>query len=149
MSAYPNLALQGRISYIDPLVSAQTRTAKLRVEVPNPGNQIRLGMYTDVRVGGVGGGAVPMIPRSAVQAVGDRQVVYLADPKRPGTFTEREVRLGAAVGEDMEVLSGVQAGDSIVTEGSFFVRAERDRLGLRAPSAPVSTSGGPAQTEGR
>jgi multidrug efflux pump subunit AcrA (membrane-fusion protein) len=54
--------------------------------------------------------------------------VYLADPTQPGTFTEREVRLGPAIGNDVEVLSGVQAGDSIVIEGSFFVRAERERL---------------------
>ena len=127
-SAYPDLALHGRVSYIDPQVSAQTRTAKLRVEVQNRGNQLRLGMYTDVQVSGIGVGAMPMIPRSAVQTVGDRQVVYLADPKQPGTFTEREVRLGPAIGNDVEVLSGVQAGDSIVIEGSFFVRAERDRL---------------------
>jgi hypothetical protein len=72
--------------------------------------------------------------------------VYLADPKQPGRFTEREVRLGAPVGETIEVLSGVQAGDSIVAAGSFFVRAERERLGLHAPSAP---SAGSAQTDER
>jgi RND family efflux transporter MFP subunit len=145
-NAYPDLSLQGRVSYIDPQVSADTRTAKLRVEVRNPGNQLRLGMYTDVQVSGIGGTAVPVIPRSAVQTVGDRQVVYLADPKQPGRFTEREVRLGAPVGETIEVLSGVQAGDSIVAAGSFFVRAERERLGLHAPSAP---SAGSAQTDER
>ena len=148
-AAYPDLALQGRVSYIDPQVSAQTRAAKLRVEVQNPGSQLRLGMYTDVRVTGVGGGAALMIPRSSVQTVGDRQVVYLADPRKPGTFTEREVRLGPPTGRDVEVLSGVRAGDSIVTEGSFFVRAERERLGLRAPSASALPSGGAAQAEER
>ena len=146
--AYPDLALEGRVSYIDPQVSAQTRTAKLRVEVRNPANQLRLGMYTDVRVSGVGGSAVPSIPRSAVQTVGEHHVVYLADPKQPGTFTEREVSFRPTSGKDVEVLSGVQAGDSIVTEGSFFVRAERERLGLRAPSAAPSSSG-PTQTADR
>jgi hypothetical protein len=75
--------------------------------------------------------------------------VYLADPKQPGTFTEREVRLRPTSGKDVEVLSGVQAGDSIVTEGSFFVRAERERLGLRAPAAAAPSSSGPTQTEHR
>lgn len=142
-SAYPDLALQGRISYIDPQVSPQTRTGRVRVEVPNPGSQLRLGMYADVQVSGVEAAAVPMIPRTAIQTVGDRQVVYLADPRQPGTFTEREVRLGPAAGENIEVLSGVRVGDSIVTEGSFFVRAERERLGLRPPAAaPGPPAGG-------
>jgi len=92
-------------------------------------------MYADVQVSGVEGALLPVIPRSAVQIVADRQVVYLVDPKQPGRFTEREVRLGPATGEEVEVLSGVQVGDSVVTKGTFFLRAERERLGLRAPSA--------------
>jgi len=119
---------------LDPQVSVQTRTAKLRVEVPNPRNELRLGMYADVQVSGVGSALVPVIPRSAVQTVADRQVVYLVDPKQPGRFTEREVRPGPVTGEEVAVLSGVQAGDSVVTKGTFFLRAERERLGLRASS---------------
>ena len=75
---------------------------------------------------------MPMVPRASVQNVGDRTVIYLVDPGRPGTFIEREVRVGAAVGDQMPVISGVQAGDVVVSEGSFSVRAERERLGLRA-----------------
>ena len=90
-------------------------------------------MYTDVQVSGVGRRVHAMIPRSAVQTVGDRQVVYLADPKQPGRFTEREVRLGPPIGEDVEVLSGVQAGDSIVTDRQLL-RAGRARA-ARAPCA--------------
>jgi cobalt-zinc-cadmium efflux system membrane fusion protein len=58
-------------------------------------------------------------------------VVYLANPGEPGTFVEREVRLGRTAGEQVEVTSGVEPGDLVVTDGSFFVRAERERLGLR------------------
>jgi hypothetical protein len=105
-------------------------------------------MYADVQVSGVAGAAVPAIPRTAVQSVGDRQVVYLADPTQPGKFTEREVRLGPTIGEYIEVLSGLQTGDSIVTEGSFFVRAERERLGLRVNAASPA-AGGAGQTEDR
>ena len=71
------------------------------------------------------------VPRNAVQNVGDRTVVYLANPKEPGRFIEREVRLGQTSGEQVEVVSGVQPGDVVVTEGSFFVR----------PSASVLVSG--------
>jgi RND family efflux transporter MFP subunit len=139
--AYPDLTHRGRVSYIDPQVNAATRTAKLRVEVPNASGDLRLGMYTDVVVTGATGSPVSRIPRSAVQNVGDRTVVYLANPKEPGTFVEREVRLGPGSGDEVEVTAGVQPGDLVVTEGSFSIRAERERLGLRpsagaAPSSP-------------
>ena len=140
--------LRGRVSYIDPQVSADTRTAKVRIEVPNTGGELRLGMYADVVVAGASGTSAPRVPRSAVQNVGDRTVVYLANPKEPGKFVEREVRLGQTSGEQVEVVSGVQPGDVVVTEGSFFVRAERERLGLRpAAAAPSATpSRAPAAT---
>ncbi|MGH9347281.1 MAG: efflux RND transporter periplasmic adaptor subunit, partial [Vicinamibacterales bacterium] len=147
-SAYPELALRGRVSYMDPHVSAETRTAKLRVEVPNPRSELRLGMYAAVMVTGARGSSVPVIPRTAVQNVGDRTVVYLANPKEPGKFIEREVRLGQATAEQVEVVSGVQPGDAVVIQGSFFVRAERERLGLRRSSgtAAADTSRAPAAT---
>ena len=138
-AAYPGLSLRGRISYIDPQVNPETRTAKVRVEVPNPRGDLRLGLYADVVVTGAPGASAPVVPRSAVQNVGDRTVVYLANPKQPGTFTEREVRLGDASGEQVEVTAGVQPGDVVVTEGSFFVRAERERLGLRPMATTAST----------
>ena len=144
-SARPELTLRGRVSYIDPQVSADTRTAKVRIEVPNPSGELRLGMYADVVVAGASGTSTPRVPRNAVQNVGDRTVVYLANPKDPGKFIEREVRLGQTSGEQVEVVSGVQPGDVVVTEGSFFVRAERERLGLRpaaaGPSATRSSAG--------
>lgn len=144
-NAYPDLVLQGRVSYIDPQVSKDTRTAKVRIEVPNPRNELRLGMYAEALLGGAEGGpSTPVIPRSAVQNVGNRTVVYLVNPKEPGKFVEREVRLGAVAGDQVVVMSGVQPGDGVVAEGSFYVRAERERLGLRP--APASASPIPAST---
>ncbi|HXH24820.1 MAG TPA: efflux RND transporter periplasmic adaptor subunit [Vicinamibacterales bacterium] len=140
-SAYPGLSLRGRISYIDPQVNPETRTAKVRVEVPNPRSELRLGMYADVVVTGAPGASVPVVPHSAVQNVGDRTVVYLSNPKEPGKFTEREVRLGETAGEQVKVTAGLQPGDVVVTEGSFFVRAERERLGLRPAAAATAATG--------
>jgi membrane fusion protein, heavy metal efflux system len=131
-SARPDLTLGGRVSYIDPQLSADTRTAKVRIEVPNQRDELRLGMYADVVVAGASGASAPRVPRKAVQTVGDRTVVYLANVTGPGQFVEREVRLGQTSGELVEVLSGVQPGDAVVSEGSFIVRAEGQRLGLRS-----------------
>jgi hypothetical protein len=141
-AAYPGLSLRGRVSYIDPQVDPQTRTAKARVEVPNPRGELRLGMYADVVVAGAQAVSRTVIPRSAVQNVGTRTVVYLMDAKDPGKFTEREVLLGDTSGDQVEVRAGVRPGDVVVTEGSFFVRAERDRLGLGA--AVTSPAASPA-----
>lgn len=69
-------------------------------------------------------------------------MVYLSNPKEPGKFIEREVRLGPSSGTDVEVISGLHPGDAIVSEGSFFIRAERERLGLRrtAPAGRAADS---------
>lgn len=131
-TAYPDRVMEGRVSYIDPQVNPDTRTAKVRIEVSNPREELRLGMFAEAVLGGDGQAAVLMIPRAAVQYVGDRTVVYLGNSKEPGKFIEREVRLGAATGDRIAVLSGVDATDIIVAEGSFHLRAERERLGLRA-----------------
>lgn len=89
---------------------------------------------------------MPLVPRAAVQNVGDRTVVYLVDSAKPGTFIEREVRVGAVAGDHVPVISGIQAGDLVVSEGSFSVRAERERLGLRA--SPGTPSRGPSEAQG-
>ena len=129
--AYPDAALHGKISYIDPQVNPETRTAKLRVEVANPKQELRLGIFAAVNIEAEGGGAATLIPHAAVQNIGTRTVVYIADPKQPGRFIERDVRLGDRSGNDVFVHSGVQPGERVVADGSFAVRAERDRLGIR------------------
>jgi len=148
--AYPDVVLPGRVSYIDPQVNATTRTAKVRIEVSNPREQLRLGMFADVSIEGAEHTSIARIPRTAVQNVDNRTVVYVADPRQPGRFIEREVHLGDSSGSDVDVVSGVERGDTVVSNGSFFVRAERERLGLR-PARVSQAAGGtaPAQASGR
>lgn len=131
-AAYPDMKIPGEVAYIDSQVRSETRTARIRVEVPNPGQRLRLGMYADVRVDGPNVASQLLVPRTAVQNVADRTVVYLKDPKADGRFIEREVRLGPGSGGQAVVVSGLAAGDVVVSDGSFFLRAERERLGLRA-----------------
>jgi RND family efflux transporter MFP subunit len=139
-TAYPDRPLEGRVSFIDPQLNTSTRTAKIRVEVANLRGDLRLGMYTDVTIASPGTASVLSVPKEAVQSVGERQFVYVAPPDDPTTFMEREVRTGRALGDRIEVLAGLSAGDSVVSKGSFFVRAEAERLGLRSPqSAPAAS----------
>jgi RND family efflux transporter MFP subunit len=122
--AYPGLTLRGRVTYIDPRVDAQTRTAKVRVEVPNPGERLRLGMYVSMIFTTRASERVIVVPRSAVQSIGERSAVYLPVKDEEGKFVQRQIRLGQLMGDAYTVLGGLRPGEIVVTEGSFFLRAE-------------------------
>jgi RND family efflux transporter MFP subunit len=139
--AYPALSINGRISYIDSQVNPETRTARVRVEVPNnAGEPLRLGMYVDVELAGAAPAVVTVVPREAVQTIAQRTVVYKVNPAQEGEFIEQTVTVGRADDTTIEVSEGLSSGDVIATKGSFFIRAERERLGLGGPlpaNAPV------------
>jgi RND family efflux transporter MFP subunit len=118
--------IRGRVAYIDPRVDAVTRTAKVRVEVPNAARALRLGMFAQVIFEASEGRGGLVVPRQAVQAVGERNVVYVATTDE-GRFEERIVRLGNSFEDAVEVLDGLRAGERVVTEGSFYLRAEAGR----------------------
>ncbi|HEY5864643.1 MAG TPA: efflux RND transporter periplasmic adaptor subunit [Candidatus Tectomicrobia bacterium] len=122
--AYPTLTLRGRVSYIDPRVDAQTRTAKVRVAVPNTDGRLRLGMYVTLAFTTRGGERAVVVPRTAVQTIGERQVVFVPAPDEEGKFLPRTVQVGPARGDFVTLREGVQPGEVVVTEGSFFLRAE-------------------------
>jgi RND family efflux transporter MFP subunit len=126
-TAYPDAPVDGTVSYVDPQVNPQTRTAKARIEIANPQGRLKLGMFADVSIHAAGEAVLPSVPVSAVQYIGDRAVLYVADPARAGTFIEREIRIGTPSGGRVPVLEGVRLGETIVTEGSFSIRAERER----------------------
>jgi RND family efflux transporter MFP subunit len=122
--AYPTLTLRGRVTYIDPRVDPQTRTAKVRVEVPNAAGRLRLGMYVALAFATPGRERIVVVPRTAVQTIGERQVVFVPAPDEEGKFLPRTVQVGAVRGDRVTIRSGVQPGEVVVTEGSFFLRAE-------------------------
>lgn len=132
--AYPGLELRGTVSYIDPQVNRETRTARVRAEMPNAGGRLRLGMYADLHIGTTSATPVALIPRGAVQTIGQQSVVYVADTNTQGRFVERAIQIGAASDGRVEVVSGLSPGELVVTEGSFSLRAERERQGLTASS---------------
>ncbi len=120
----PSTTLRGRVAYIDPRVDPATRTAKVRVEVPNRSRALRLGMFVNVAFTVAAPVRIPLIPRSAVQSVGERSVVYVAVGRDEGRFAERAVTLGTATGDHVQIVSGLEPGEHVVTEGTFFLRAE-------------------------
>jgi membrane fusion protein, heavy metal efflux system len=126
-AAYPGFALRGRVAYVDPRVDPGTRTAKVRVEVSNTDGRLRIGMYVSLAFTTRGGARTIVVPRSAVQVLGDRHVVYLPAKDDEGKFVQRRVTLGPPIGDGYAVLAGLSPGDVVVTEGSFFLRAEAVR----------------------
>lgn len=147
--AFPNRTFAGRVSYIDPRVEPQTRTAQIRVEVKNPDETLKLGMFVDI---GLGGSAPSVarnqtaigIPRNAVQIIGTKQVVFVSTAQ-PGTFAQREVNTGPESNGNVLIYSGLSQGERVVTEGSFLLRAESLKLNpsqltaLPARTAPASS----------
>ena len=125
--AAPNRLLRGKVAYIDPRVDPATRTAKVRVEVPNAGGDLRLGMYVTVSFETRSGQRLTLVPSAAVQSLGERTVVYVRPEGGDGRFTERVVKLGPAVGDFRAVVEGLKPGERVVTKGSFFLRAEAAR----------------------
>ena len=123
--SYPDKLFRGHVTYIDPNINPETRTAQVRVEIDNPGQALKIDMYVNVAFGsmGVAERTMPTIPSSAVQNMNNRQVVFLATDK-PNAFTMRPVRLGKENNGQFTVLEGLQVGDRIVTDGSFLLRSE-------------------------
>jgi len=120
--------IRGRVAYIDPRVDPAARTAKVRVEVANPAGALRLGMFVSVNFSVPStAGAVAVVPRAAIQAIGSRSVVYVAADGDEGRFIERAVTVGAPAGDAVEVIAGLKPGERVVSEGSFFLRAEAAR----------------------
>ena len=122
-----NRTLSGRVAYIDPRVDPVSRTAKVRVEVPNPGENLRLGMYVTLRFETGWNQRITVVPQAAVQAVGERTVVYMPVEGEIGKFTERPVKLGPSRGDLVQVVEGLKPGEKVVTNGSFFLRSEAAR----------------------
>jgi cobalt-zinc-cadmium efflux system membrane fusion protein len=127
LPSMPDRTLKGRVAYIDPRVDAATRTAKVRVEVPNRGGDLRLGMFVTMSIETGTTEQITVVPRAAVQTIGDRSVVYVPAEGEEGKFVERAVKLGTPAGEFVPVLSGLKPGDKVVTDGSFYLRAEAAR----------------------
>lgn len=124
--SYAGRAWKGRVAYIQPQVDPITRTAQARIEVANPGEILRIDMYVDVEFtseSNVG----PVVPKAAVQSIGERQVVFIPIKDNEGSFMMRQVRLGPLSNGYYLVLEGLKPEEVVVTEGSFILKAEAVR----------------------
>ncbi|MBI1762411.1 MAG: efflux RND transporter periplasmic adaptor subunit [Acidobacteria bacterium] len=116
-----------RISYVDPQLNEDTRTARVRLEVANPGEKLKAGMFVEVEFqtgAAINEGTEIVIPSLALQRLGERTVVFLAEAGEAGHFTVRAVEAGGASNGLTRILNGLKAGERIVTKGSFTLKAQ-------------------------
>jgi len=123
--AYPGKVFRGRVSYVDPKIDSATRTAQMRIELPNPGQMFKIGMFVNVAFGALGTAekTMPMIPKDALQTINNQQVVFVATDN-PAEFIIRTVRVGAESNGFYPALEGLSVGERVVNSGSFLLRAE-------------------------
>ena len=114
--------LRGRIDYIAPEVARETRTAKARVALANPDGALRANMFARARIELGADRPSVMIPRAAIQRVGDVRLAFVA--LAPGEYETRRVKTGLVDGEDIEILAGIAVGEAVVTLGSFLLKTE-------------------------
>lgn len=120
--ALPGQTFAGAVSLIYPHLNVQTRTARLRIEVPNPDEALRPAMYVDAEIETGTPGNVLAVPESAVLDSGNRQIVLI--DKGEGRFEPREVKLGRRGGGFAEVIDGLGDGEAVVTSANFLIDAE-------------------------
>lgn len=161
--AYPDRVFTGTVAFIFPFLDTATRTIRVRIDMPNPGNELRRGMYANVtlQVPAVqvtalaanatddqkqthSQGLVLAIPERSVIDSGNRKIVYRES--EPDVFDGVEVQLGPRCGAFYPVINGLKAGDRVAASGSFLIDAET-RLTAGASSTYFGASAGPQGTD--
>lgn len=121
--AYPERTFSGRVAFIYPVVGQETRTARVRIEMPNPDDLLKADMYANVEIASpLGPRDVLAIPESAVIDSGTRQVVLI--DHGDGRFEPRAVKLGDRAEGYVAVIDGVSADERVVVSANFLIDAE-------------------------
>lgn len=133
-NAYPNKEFKSKISFVDPVLDIRTRTIKLRTVLDNKNDMFKPGMFVEAKVKGIvtESDNLLTIPASSILWTGERSVVYIKTNPNEIIFEMREVVLGNAIGENYEVLEGLNSGDEIVTNGAFTVDAAAQLQGKKS-----------------
>lgn len=153
--AYPGETFNGQVTFINPILDDATRTVKVRVEMANPGGKLKPNMFVSANV------TIPLgdslvVPESSLIDTGSRKVVFVA--QKEDTFVKREVVIGQQADGYVQVLSGLQPGETVVTAATFLIDSQT-KLGsfgshaghgggasTSAPAASSGTNAAPAAT---
>lgn len=122
-------SLSGKVTYIDPVLNEDTRTAKVRIEINNSESKLKAGMFVEVALEIANSPDTLskksiLIPQEAIQRIGERTVVFIPKETEAGHFEVREVQLGIENNGLREIVAGLSANDKVVTIGSFTLKTQ-------------------------
>lgn len=140
VSAYPAEHLMARVSFIYPTLEAASRTNRVRLTLPNPGQRLKPGMFATIYVD-VPLGRALMVPMSAVVITGERNLVFVRGAD--GMLVPRPVVLGVRSEGRIQILEGLEAGETVVRSANFLIDAE-SRLGDTGGQMPGMQHGEPS-----
>ena len=142
VDSYPGRTFPGRVSFISPQLDQTTRTAKVRLEIPNPDMKLSLGMFVNVKLD-LALGRQLVIPASGVYQSGTRQIAFV--DHGDGHFEPREIEAGARAGDDFVVVTkGLKAGERIATSANFLLDSESQLQAAMGSFAPPPPGAGAA-----
>jgi membrane fusion protein, copper/silver efflux system len=121
VSALPEKTFRGRVAFIDPVLESATRSAGVRIELPNAAGDLKPGMFADARIE-VPRANVLTVPKGAVIDTGTRKVVYVETAAN--SFSPRDVKTGEASADRVAILDGLREGERVVTAANFFIDAQ-------------------------
>jgi Cu(I)/Ag(I) efflux system membrane fusion protein len=137
-AALPGQVISGRVTALLPEANRETRTLRLRVELPNPGLRLRAGMAAQISLRAAPRQAL-VVPAEAVIRTGRRALVYLAEAG--GRFRPVEVQTGEQIDDWLVITSGLSAGQKVVASGQFLMDSEASLQGVLARAAEAPASG--------
>jgi cobalt-zinc-cadmium efflux system membrane fusion protein len=121
VDTYPGERFQGQVTYLGDILDPQTRTARVRCEVANPGIRLKLDMFASIELPTHFSRRALVVPASAIQDLNGNSVVFIR--KTPTGFEVRPVKTGKTLEEETEIQSGLQEGEQVVSVGSFHLKS--------------------------
>jgi multidrug efflux pump subunit AcrA (membrane-fusion protein) len=122
LSYFPGKKFKGKVTFIDPILDAKSRTLKVRMEFSNPDGQLKPEMYADVTFRSEAALEEVTLPEEAVIYAGDKTTAIVQSSS--GTFESRELTLGVKAQGYVQVLRGLKEGEKVVTSSAFLIDSE-------------------------
>jgi Cu(I)/Ag(I) efflux system membrane fusion protein len=140
VNAYPGATFSGTVNFVYPTVSQDTRTAKVRIVIGNPGGRLKTGMYANVALNSsVDTGKILAVPESAVLNSGIQQTVLVE--RGEGRYEPRVVKLGSHADGYYQILEGLKPGEKVVISANFLIDAESNLKAALKGFTPAESGG--------
>lgn len=132
LEAYPGEVFDAVVTFVHPTISPEARTGRIRLELANPGDRIKPGMYAQIELQTPSAAPALLVPRSAVHNTGTRSLVFV---RHPESLMPHEVTPGLVSGDEIEILAGIEPGTQVVASANFLIDAESN-MGSSIGSMP-------------